>query len=184
MGYDKLWNLAKPYYRKGRPMDIEHVQWMIKDGLKVCKKEKIDPDLLIPLIILHDVGYAKTSTKNPYNKNVRKAHMKHGAAIAKELLEKVNYNKAKAKKIIYYVSVHDNWALGKWSVYKDRLLKVFKELDFIWMASPKGFRLMKKMMKRSRKEMVQYIKDEQKKDFSKFSTKTTGKLFKDYLKKL
>jgi len=36
--YLKMWNLAKKYYLIGRQMDVEHINWMMKDALLVCKK--------------------------------------------------------------------------------------------------------------------------------------------------
>jgi hypothetical protein len=33
--YREIWELAKPYYEKGRPMDIDHIRWMMKDAFLV-----------------------------------------------------------------------------------------------------------------------------------------------------
>ena len=66
--YKELWKLAKPYYEKGRPMDIDHVKWMMQDAMLICEKEGIDETLLLPLVILHDTGYSKAPKKNPFNK--------------------------------------------------------------------------------------------------------------------
>ncbi len=56
--YRDIWEFAKPYYEKGRPIDIDHVRWMMEDALLVCEKEGVDEGLLLPLVILPDVGYA------------------------------------------------------------------------------------------------------------------------------
>jgi len=45
--YSKIWKLAKPYYEKGRPMDIDHIEWMMKDALLVSEKENLDDSLII-----------------------------------------------------------------------------------------------------------------------------------------
>ena len=58
--YPKIWELAKSYYLKGRPMDIDHVEWMMEQAKVLCQKEDIDKTLLMPLVILHDVGYGET----------------------------------------------------------------------------------------------------------------------------
>ena len=49
--YQQLWELAKQYYEKGRPMDLDHVEWMMKDALFVCEKENIDDSIFLPLVI-------------------------------------------------------------------------------------------------------------------------------------
>ena len=180
--YQQIWKLAKPYYKKGRPMDIDHIEWMMKDALLVCKKENLDDTLLLPLVILHDVGYAEVSKDNPYNLDLRKAHMKAGKKIAKEILEKVNYPKDKIKTISYYVSVHDNWALGNNKIYqKDVILGTFTDLDFIWMTTKKGFPAISKILKKNKKEMVQYIENNEKLVERPFATKTVKELFQKYL---
>jgi len=63
--YKKIWESAKPHYKKGRPMDKDHIEWMMKEGMYVCKQEKLNDSLLLPLIILHDVGYSKTPKGDP-----------------------------------------------------------------------------------------------------------------------
>ena len=180
--YQQIWKLAKPYYKKGRPMDIDHIEWMMKDALLVCKKENLDDTLLLPLVILHDVGYAEVPKDNPYNLDLRKAHMKAGKKIAKEILEKVNYPKDKIKTISYYVSVHDNWALGNNKIYqKDVILGTFTDLDFIWMTTKKGFPAISKILKKNKKEMVKYIENNEKLVERPFATKTVKELFQKYL---
>lgn len=180
--YKKIWELAKPYYEKGRPMDVDHIEWMMKDAVLVCQKEKLDDSLLLPLVILHDVGYAEVPKDNPFKLNLRKAHMKAGAKIARRILEKLNYPKDKIEKIEYYVSVHDNWALGEIEVYNDEILGAFTDLDFTWMATPKGFPALMKILDKSHQEMIDYLEDrETPAKCLPFSTKTTKSLYEKYL---
>ncbi len=179
--YKKIWNLAKAYYERGRPMDIDHIEWMMKDALLVCEKEKIDDEILLPLVILHDVGYAEVPKDDPNKLEMRKAHMKAGAKIAKEILEKAKYPSDKAKKIEYYVSVHDNWAFGDDEYKRDKLLGAFKDLDFIWMATPKGFPAMMKVLGKNKNEMIKYIESRPEEENFEFSCQTTKELFEKYL---
>lgn len=180
--YQQIWKLAKPYYQKGRPMDIDHIEWMMKDALLVSEKERLDDTLLLPLVILHDVGYAEVPKDNPYNLDLRKAHMKAGKKIAKDILEKVDYPKEKIEQISYYVSVHDNWALGDNKIYKkDIILGTFTDLDFTWMTTKKGFPALMKILKKNKKEMIEYLKNNEKLSLRPFVTKTTEELFQKYL---
>jgi HD superfamily phosphodiesterase len=183
--YSKIWELAKPYYLKGRPNDVEHIKWMMKDALLVCKEENLDDSLLLPLVILHDVGYSKVPKNNPFNLDIRKAHMKEGKKLAESILKKVDYPKGKIEKISYYVSVHDNWALDDNSVYEnDLVLATFTDLDFIWMATKKGFPLMMDYLNKDKKELLDFIQNNEKLTKRPFSTKTTKKLFEKYLKEI
>jgi hypothetical protein len=180
--FNKIWNQAKPYYLKGRPMDIDHIEWMIKDAVYVSKKEKLNEDLLLPLVILHDVGYAKVPKDNPFKKNMREAHMKEGAKIAKVILSKLDYPKEKISKIVDYVALHDVWALGDNGVYKkDKVLGVFNDLDFIWMATDKGFQAVMKIREINKKEMLDFLVTNEKLVNRPFSTPATKKLFDKYI---
>jgi len=179
--YKKIWELAKPYYEKGRPMDIDHIEWIMKEALIVSEKENIDDEILIPLAILHDVGYAEVPKDNPFNLDIRKAHMKAGAKIAKKILDKVKYPKDKTEKIVYYVSVHDNWAFGDDEYKRDKTLGAFKDLDFIWMTTPKGFPALMKILGKNKKEMIEYIESRPEEEGLALTTKTTKELFEKYL---
>ena len=158
--YVQLWQQAKSFYKKGRPMDIAHIEWMMDEAIDVCDQEKLDDTVLLPLVILHDVGYAKVDANNPFNLDIRKQHMIEGEKITRQLLENVQYPQEKITVISYYVSVHDNWALGDTGIYKNNhLLGTFTDLDFTWMASPKGFRALMNILHKNYQEMLNYLQD-------------------------
>lgn len=180
--YKKIWDLAKPYYKKGRPMDIDHIEWMMDAALNVCKAENVDDAILLPLVILHDVGYSEVPKNNPYNLDIRKAHMVAGAEIAKQILEKINYPDDKSKQIVFFVSVHDNWAFKDYDIYKKhKILSIFSDLDFMWMATPKGFPGLMKIRSIIPKQMIEYIETDDKIRKIPFATKTTKELYKKYI---
>jgi hypothetical protein len=180
--YEEIWKLAKRYYKKGRPMDLDHIEWMMKDAVLVCQKENLDDSLLLPLVILHDVGYAEVTKDSPFKLNLRKAHMEAGAKIARRILEKLNYPEDKIQKIEYYISVHDNWALGDNEIYKrDKILGAFTDLDYMWMATPKGFPALMKILNKNNQEMLEYLETNDKPKLRPFFTKTTKNLYEGYL---
>ena len=165
-------------------MDLAHIKWMMKEALTVCRKENIDDSLLLPLVILHDCGYAITPKNNSFKLTTRKQHMRKGAEITKKILGKIDYPKKKVKKIINYVFVHDNWALGDNSIYrKDKILSVFNDLDFIWMVTPRGFQEVGKILNKNPQDMLEYLENNEKLNNRPFFAPTTKKLFYSYLKK-
>ena len=101
--YKKIWELAKPYYEKGRPMDIDHIEWMMIEADKMCEAEGIDKTIFIPLVILHDVGYSQVENPkdNPFQLDMRRAHMKAGEELSEKILKMLNYDPEKIKKISY-----------------------------------------------------------------------------------
>ncbi len=181
--YKEIWKLAKPYYEKGRPQNINHIEWMMKEALKVCQNEKIDETILLPLVILHDVGYAETGPAY-FEKNLKKAHMIAGAKIAEKILKKLKYPENKIKKIAGYILVHDNWIFGENDIYnKDILLGTFHDLDFIWMTSKKGFKSVMEILNKNEKELLEFIGKDEKPVSRPFKTKTTKKLWETSLAK-
>src|SRR6185436_1427164 len=129
--YHTIWKKALPYYKKGRPMDVDHIEWMMGVAHDVAQKETVDESILMPLVILHDVGYAEVPKENPFNIDIRKAHMHAGTIIAQRILDSVSYPGKKTEKIAYLISVHDNWAFGDNELYKkEPVLGIFNDLDY------------------------------------------------------
>lgn len=186
--YEKIWYKAKTYYLKSRPMDVAHIEWMMKQVEEVCKLENLDETILMPLAILHDVGYAtlvNPVTANYYDKDIRRAHMKAGAEIAEQILKSVDYPEDKVKKIVEYVGIHDNWAFGEVDIYlKDRILGTFKDFDYLWIYTKVGCDAIQKVLKKSNLEMLEHLRNEVSPIHGKkpFSTEYTKKLRETYLK--
>jgi HD superfamily phosphodiesterase len=191
--YSKIWNLAKPLYKKGRPMDVEHISWMIKEAEKIVRKEKLDESLLLPLVILHDIGYSAGEAVY-FDKAKKGIHMEEGAKISKTILAKIGYPREKIKEIVYLVSVHDNWIYGDLKIYKkNKILGAFKDLDFLWMLTPKIFkRMCNKIIKEGHIYLNKDIKNPKdllkelvrEADKNGFATKSAEKLYKKYLNEL
>jgi hypothetical protein len=182
--YKNIWKLAKPYYKKGRPMDIAHISWMMLEIEKVCKLEKLDDTIVIPLVILHDVGYG-ISEQTYFEKNKKEAHMVAGAKLAKSILKKVYYPPKKIKAICKLIKIHDYWIYKNYSIYKrNKLLWIFNDLDFIWLVSPKGFEIVRKVISKNKKEMIDYIKLDPRHKKLGFSCKSTRLLYNFYMHRL
>jgi len=144
--YLKIWELAKPYYQQGRSYDILHVKWMMKEADRIADLENLDKKLLLPIVILHDVGYSLINQKNPNikDKEIKIIHMKEGAKIAGKILSKINYNKEISKRVVYYISVHDNWLLEDDTPFQEcKEMAVFNDLDFLWVTA--SFNIFKDM---------------------------------------
>ncbi len=186
--YKKIWNEARLFYEKGRPMDISHIEWMMEMVEEVCKRENLDESILMPLAILHDVGYARLinpKTANYYDKDIRRAHMKAGMEIAEQILQKVEYPKDKSIRIVDYVGIHDNWAFGEVDIYtEDKLLGTFKDFDYLWIYTKIGCEAIQKVLKKNNKEMLEHLKNEASPIHGKkpFSTTFTKKLREIHLK--
>lgn len=180
--YNRLWQIAKHYYQKGQFYNLDHIDWEIKEALTLCKKEKLNDSIFLPLIILHDIGYVRVPRKNPFEKETRTIHMKAGGEITRRILQKIGYPPNKIERISFYVTIHDFWSLGyHWPYKKDLYLGTFNDLDYISMITPKGFPAMKRILMKNSQEMFDYFKDNEKLISRPFVSKTTRGLFSDYL---
>lgn len=183
--YTRIWELAKPYYEVSRPMDVPHIQWMMPITKEICEKEGLDDSLLLPLVILHDTGYSKVEGEDYFHGDMRRAHMAAGAKIAREILEKVDYPQDKLEKIVYYVSVHDNWAFDDNEIYKkDKAFGTFNDLDFIWTVAPIGFEEIMKCLNKTPAELIEWAETNDKLTKRPWSCQSTKELFEGYIKGL
>ena len=162
--YKNILEKALPLYEKGREGDVEHIKWLAEVITKYVDESEVDYDILIPVVLLHDVGYSKVPKgSNPFDLDIRKFHSEEGAKIAEEILGELNYPKDKVNEIKRLILKHDNWAFG--DDFADELvLRIFNNFDFMWMASEKGFDIVRKLMKKEPKEFYEQIKEFQRKN--------------------
>ncbi len=186
--FQQIWELAKPFYQEGRSYDIEQIEWMVLQAERLSRSLKIEEKILLPLVILHDVGYYQIKEKNPNIKDVKtkKGHMKKGSQIAKKILTQVNYDKELIDKIVYYISVHDNWLLDDHALFRnDKLLALFNDLDFLFVtASFKHFKVTGESIDLEPKEFYKFWKNDEKLTNRPFCCEETSELFKKSMKEI
>jgi len=175
--YNRIWQASRRYLSEGQSYTEAHVEWLLSKALDIKKYEKIDEEIFLPLIILHDVGYS-FAKKNPFRDDTRQSHMKAGAMISRDILRQVRYPRKKAAQITKMISIHDVWALGDHSPYlKNKEMALFNDLDFISMATPSSFSDMARLLKKQPGEMLGHLKENEKLSNRPFACETTGKLF-------
>jgi hypothetical protein len=184
--YLKIWELAKPYYEKGRIYDVPHVQWMMEKANEIAEIENADKKLLLPIVILHDVGYSKVNHSNPNIKaqGPKILHMQEGAKISEDILSIVNYDKPLKEKIVRYISVHDNWILNDDLPYQEcKEMAIFNDLDFLYtLSSHEHFILMGESMGKTPQETYELWLQDEKLERRPFCCETTKQMFEKYMK--
>ena len=137
--FEKLWKLVKPYLSVRRN-DI-HTKIATKYAYQLLVTKKGDESVVIPAIILHDVGWKNVPEElhlkafGPHGKEeLTKQHEKESVKIAKKLLEEINYDKNKTQQILKIIECHDS---RKEAIsLNDRLVK---DADKLWRFSKEGF---------------------------------------------
>ena len=113
--YLRIWQKAKPILEKGRRGDTVHCQQTAELVFNyISENKKGDPDVLVPVAMMHDIGHAAIlpqhmkyvtgPEKLPGGKLV---HMLAGAKIANDILKNIKYPPTKTKEIVEIISMHD-----------------------------------------------------------------------------
>lgn len=140
--FKKIYQLAEPYLNT-RYNDI-HTEISIKFAYKLLEKEGGNEDIVIPAIILHDVGWKNVpqnlqlrafGPKAKYPK-INRIHEIEGVKIAKDILEKVHYDAQRIEEILKIVDGHDS---RKKAISLND--KIVKDADRLWRNSKEGFQI-------------------------------------------
>lgn len=112
--YQKIFEKAKPFLRTRE--NLNHTRMALQYGLKLLKSEKGDEGVVIPAIILHDVGWKAIPAHlhltafgpNPSNLKLARVHELEGEKIARAILGGLHYPSRQAKEICRIVQGHDS----------------------------------------------------------------------------
>ncbi len=140
--YDKIWKLALPYQDKRG--DKGHAKTVLNYAIELAKSENADEEIVIPAAILHDIGWSllpgeeRLSIFGKITKEdkikVKKKHEEAGVNLAKEILEKVNYDAKLTGEIAEIISGHDTRA-----GFISKNEGIARDADKLWRFSKKGF---------------------------------------------
>ncbi|MCK9379021.1 MAG: HD domain-containing protein [Candidatus Moranbacteria bacterium] len=136
--YQNIWESAVPYLKQGINKNfIIHTEGVVKAMELILKKEKGDPDILIPAAMLHDVGWANVPKKYQRTKDNAdklrgmKLHITLAPEIIKKILQSVNYKAFQINEVIEIVQAHKFSKPRKLSkkmlIDADQLSDAFKE---------------------------------------------------------
>lgn len=139
--YDAIMEKAKPYLHT-RQNDIHTaVSYEFAQQLLSFYPEEADPGIVLPAVILHDVGWWMVPEEeqlnafgpNMNNKELQRLHEVEGARIAGEILRSVDYDAKKIDEIVSTIDGHDTrrTALS----LNDAIVK---DADKLWRYSPVG----------------------------------------------
>jgi len=112
--YGRIWELAKPLLNTRH--NQQHTEISYRAALRLLESEEGDEAIVIPAIILHDVGWIKVPEElqltafgpKAKNKELNRVHEVEGVKLAREILEKVNYDPQKMEEILPIIDGHDS----------------------------------------------------------------------------
>ena len=112
--FEKILDFARPYLNTRRN-DI-HTDISREFARELVKREGGDEDIVMPAIILHDVGWKKMSPElqtkafGPKAKSpeLNRIHEEEGVKIAGKILRKVGYDEKSIQEILVIIDGHDS----------------------------------------------------------------------------
>jgi HD superfamily phosphodiesterase len=112
--HQEIFEKARPFLHTRK--NLIHTKIALRYAIKLLKWEKGDEGIVIPAVLLHDVGWNAIPEHlhltafgpNPSNPKLAKVHEVEGAKIAKAILEKLNYPPANVKEICQIIQGHDS----------------------------------------------------------------------------
>jgi HD superfamily phosphodiesterase len=140
--FARIWEMACPYLNT-RENDI-HTELSMGFAHALLEKEGGDRDIVIPAIILHDIGW-KSIPEGLQIKafgpavelpELHRIHEIESARIAKDMLERIHYERDKTKEIIEIIEGHDS--REEPLSLNDRIVK---DADKLWRYSKEGFHI-------------------------------------------
>lgn len=137
--YQEIFEKAKPFLRTRK--NLIHTRMALRYALKLLQSGKGEEDIVIPAVLLHDVGWKALPKDlhlnafgpNPSNPELVKVHEREGATIARRLLRELHYPSKKIEEICKIIQGHDS--RKKPLSMSDRIVK---EADKLWRYSKKG----------------------------------------------
>ena len=112
--YQKIYERAKPFLRTRK--NVIHTKIALRYALKLLKEETGDSKIVIPGILLHDVGWKMVPEPlqltafgpNASNPGLVRVHELEGAKIARNILEQLRYSPKRMKEICDIIRGHDS----------------------------------------------------------------------------
>jgi hypothetical protein len=141
--FERIWELALPYQDKRD--DSGHAEVSLRYAKELAALENGDEDVILPAIILHDIGYSQLPKerrllvfdKDAKDEDKRPVVMEHQAEsvkLATKILEEVNYPQGLVPEILEIISQHDS---RKGFISKNEGL--VRDADKLWRTSKEGF---------------------------------------------
>jgi HD superfamily phosphodiesterase len=143
--YDKIWEKAFPYQDKRG--DSGHASVTLEYAKTLLAPEKGDEKVIVPAIILHDIGWSRVAADkamvifdqkaSPEEKReARLEHQNKGVELARKILNSVQYPENLTKEILEIISQHDT---RQGFISKNEGL--VRDADKLWRFSGIGFDL-------------------------------------------
>jgi HD superfamily phosphodiesterase len=162
--YARIYALAEPYWQtRSNELHVPESYALARELLD--EHPEADPDVVLPAILLHDVGYLVVPQEDllkglagaakGWEPDITRRHEVQGAALAGEILAEVGWDPARTRLIQEIVNGHDSreHALG----IEDELVK---DADKLWRYTESAVRICHDWMELSPDAYMDWVQSE------------------------
>jgi HD superfamily phosphodiesterase len=171
--FNQIWELALPYQDKRE--DIGHAETSLKYACKLATLENGNEDVIIPAIILHDVGWSQLpeerrltifdrEAREEDRREIQFEHQIEGVKLAIKILRKVNYPPELTDEILEIISQHDT---RKGFISKNE--GIVRDADKLWRTSKEGFTVSEARAKKREAQRFKLLEEGLKKEHYLYS---------------
>ena len=157
--FKQIWELALPY--QDTREDTGHAETSLKYARRLLALEKGNADVIIPAIILHDIGYSQLpeerrmqifdrDARDEERRGVQYEHQVESVKLAIKILREVDYPANLTDEILEIISQHDT-RKGFISINEG----IVRDADKLWRTSKQGFTVAEE---RAKKQAAQRFK--------------------------
>ena len=157
--FKQIWELALPY--QDTREDTGHAETSLKYARRLLALEKGNADVIIPAIILHDIGYSQLpeerrmqifdrDARDEDRRGVQYEHQVESVKLAIKILREVDYPADLTDEILEIISQHDT-RKGFISTNEG----IVRDADKLWRTSKQGFTVAEE---RAKKQAAQRFK--------------------------
>jgi len=157
--HQKIFEKAKPFLRTRK--NLIHTRIALRYALKLLQSEKGDEDVVIPAVLLHDVGWKTIPSNlhltafgpNPSNPKLARVHEVEGAKSAKAILKDSHYPPQKIEEICLIIRGHDT---RKRPISRND--RIVKDADKLYRYSRKGMAIDRERFQIPHREYLAFLK--------------------------
>ena len=161
--FNQIWELALPYQDKRD--DAGHAEISLKYACQLVTLENGNEDVVIPAIVLHDVGWSQLpekrrmkvfdpGAKEEERREVVYEHQIESVKLAVKILRRVNYPPELTDEILDIISQHDT---RKGFISKNE--GIVRDADKLWRTSKEGFTASEARAKKREAQRFKQIED-------------------------
>ena len=161
--FNKIWELALPYQDKRE--DVGHAETSLEYACKLVTLENGNEDVVIPAVILHDVGWSQLpekrrmmvfdpGTKEEDRREVVYEHQIEGVKLALKILREVSYPPELTDEILEIISQHDT---RKGFISKNE--GIVRDADKLWRTSKEGFTVAEERAKKREEQRFKLLEE-------------------------